>query len=735
MQFESVRRIRQIAAVPIAAIACLALAAAAYAAEPGAPAKRQRHALLVGCTQYYYHPEHALDGPANDVVLMKKILDDRFEFNSIRILSEGPEAVGKPTRANIASEFQRLEQVASSGDQLLILLAGHGSQQPDQDRDPSIDPEPDGLDETFLPCDVKGWEEQNNTVTNAIIDDELGRWTRAIAAKGALVWIIFDSCHSGTALRGDSPFKLRRLDPSSLGAPEAKPVSPPDSPERTRGGDRPDPGDVVDGVGGDLPIIAMYAAQSFESEKECLLPLEGAQQQWRGLLSYSLCQILEQGPPPSYRELQQCILAQYRKWGWSEPTPLIEGPHLDRIVFDEKPRPARFQLTGNARDGWKIMAGRLHGLTVNSILGVSAPRSVERAANPGSANEADAVAGYVRVVSSELAEAVVEPCAYDGRPAVAELPPNGLCKLVYRDLGDMRVRVAVDRLGHENEPGLARLAEALANRQKQPDALFQLSPELRGAHWAVQLRDGEYWLLPADQATALGKLPGDVTRFRIPSPADDEQLAEALNRAARVHNLLALAEPIASAPSLGGPQEDFAVAFEMVRLRDKTDRQGTPLPGGRPVTLRPNDWVAWRIYNRGVSDAFVTLLFIDSHLAISPLFPSRNSVGQNRIPAGKEYLTRPARITATTTGHEQIVAIAVKAGSNDVPVDFLFLSQPSLDLAFATRGGGDDSPLARLLKTANYRVGHTRGAAMEDLSTYCVRFISWNVEDNQPAGP
>ncbi|HEX3657123.1 MAG TPA: caspase family protein [Pirellulales bacterium] len=706
-------------------LGCLSFpAAAADAADSAkaAPADVRRHALLVGCTKYDFHAEMSLEGPANDVVLMAKTLHDRYGFapERIRILSEAANAAGRPTRANIAAEFQRLEGEVGAGDQVVILLAGHGSQQPVQDKNLQTNPEPDGQDEIFLPCDCQAWNKNKNTVVNAIIDDELGRWTQAIAKRGASLWVIFDSCHSGTALRGDSPFKTREMKPAALKVPETATQQT----RSLRAGTRTrsdDAGGGVDGVDDGLPIIALYAAQAFETEKECMLPLDSKQQDWRGLLSYALCQVLEQGPPPSYRELHQCIVAQYRKWGWTEPTPLIEGANLDRLVLDEKPRPPRFQLTGNARDGWKVDAGRLQGLAANSVLAVSEAR-------PSGEASGDAIAGYVRVVSSEVADAVVEPCAYGDRPAVADLPTGGLCKIVYRDLGNFRLRVAVDRHARETDMVLAQLAEQLKLRSAEPDALFELWPDLASAHWAVQFRDGDYWLLPADLATTVGALPSDVTRFRIPTPVDVEKLCEALNRAARVHNLLTIAEPVtAAAAPAGSAQQEFDVGIEMVKLKDKTDRQGTPLATQRPVTLRSNDWVAWRLSNRGSSAVDLTLLFIDSHLAISPLYPTRNTVGENRIFRNSSFLSRPARVTATTTGREQVVAVAVKAQAS--PIDFMFLAQPSLDRALGTRGAGPESPLTRLLESANYRNGTTRGIESEDLSSYSVRFLSWNVED------
>ena len=113
---------RNLVLVGIAILCCRS------AAADEAPPRDDRNALLVGVTTYENLPKGKhLVGPGNDVVLMRKLLVERFGFRPERItvLSEaegaarGPEFL--PTRANIAAGFARLARLPKAGDQAVIL--------------------------------------------------------------------------------------------------------------------------------------------------------------------------------------------------------------------------------------------------------------------------------------------------------------------------------------------------------------------------------------------------------------------------------------------------------------------------------------------------------------------------------------------------------------------------------------------------------------------------------------
>ena len=181
---------------------------------------RENYALLIGADKYPSLDErYWLKGPSNDVKLVETYLTTQspvpFAQDHILVLSDAIEGATPPTLAAIRAGFADLTAKVKPGDFVYLHFSGHGSQAPA--RDPST--EVDGLDELFLPVDIGVWEKSVGSVENALVDDEIGTLIDGLRQKGADVWAVFDSCHSGTVTRG---------------APESDEVRPPRSPPPPR---------------------------------------------------------------------------------------------------------------------------------------------------------------------------------------------------------------------------------------------------------------------------------------------------------------------------------------------------------------------------------------------------------------------------------------------------------------------------------------------------------------------
>lgn len=225
---------------------CAALLIALGAAAPPAPA---RHAILIGVQEYNTLPGVSLfDGPRNSVILWHDYLRAQG-FSDIAVLAEGMDAgdvkwgkndprILPPTRANIQRAFgdleKRLEKTAGK-DNVLIVLAGHGSQQRAAPNDP---PKPGNLDEVFLPMDAgpRPPGDPQGPFANALVDHDIAPHLKNISKHSGFIWLVFDSCHSDTMTydalllrpKPVTPANMSRLDYAAHS--QARPLIPPPAP-------------------------------------------------------------------------------------------------------------------------------------------------------------------------------------------------------------------------------------------------------------------------------------------------------------------------------------------------------------------------------------------------------------------------------------------------------------------------------------------------------------------------
>lgn len=679
--------------------------------------------MLIGCTHYPNLSGRDLRGPANDVLLMQRTLVERFGFaeQNITILADAAQDQRRPTRRNIEREFARLASVAGADDQVVILLSGHGSQQPSLDPFDPDNPKPDGLDEVFLPADTAPSREGN--VAQAIRDGELRIWTRRIVERGAAVVVIVDACHAGTMLRGADDEVTRQVPADELVPREALQQAR----ARAAGfatshgptGAKPAAGRLT-GLGPRL--VGLYAALPEEPTFEKRLPLDAADAKPYGLFTYAICQVLNRAVRPlTYRELLQRVRDEYFAWGRTYPTPLVEGEDQDCEVLGTRQWPgrSRFLLTRDATDNWRITGGQLHGLTEQSILAVHADD-----AEPGGA---DRIVGHVRITASRLLDADVQPCAHAGVPARTPLPVGGRCEPVYLDYGPLRLRVGVDRRAAVLEarpPAFAAddLERKLHRLAAEAGSLVQVVSDASEARWLLRPERGRLYLVPVEEAKTRGATPIHPLFGPAPEATWADWLRSSLARIARAQNLRALA--VGSANELLRGDTDLELDLDLVHLRDRDDRSGELCRADGTVTLYDGDLVGFRVHNRSQTAVFVTLLFIDSGHGISAVYPGPGNVAE-RLPPDRAVLTR-LRVSSKTTGLEHVVAIAVPAGR--VPVDFTCLEQPTLERA-RSRSDGEaafESPLGQLLQNALYAEGGVRGLGRSDVSRHAFRLLSWH---------
>lgn len=711
------------------------------------PAAARRLALLIGCSRYPALPANLqLQGPGNDVAITAELLrSERFGIDprDLIALVSGAGDINEPTAGNIVAAFEGLCAQAGPGDDIFILMAGHGCQVPN--RNPESDPEPDGLDEAFVPADISRWESGSPPPENELIlDDQISLWLERMTAAGARVFLVADCCHAGEINRGpgepESWARTRRL-PPIFRAADAEPDLAADDFPATATNDWECPSGIV----------SLFAVPSRWSAVEDRMPpgSPGGPEGVHGRLSFALNQTLRQARRPlTYRELLQQLNWHYAGWGWN-PRPYLSGDRLDLEILGRREWPER-SLAAATRESrqYRLNVGFLDQIAPGSIFALYPPT--------GAPNE-DQPITYLRVTGVTAGECVALPVEYSRTPVPDSLPLGGRAELVYLELGDARLPVDIlVTAGVEVAPDVvSRYRQTLNSIMSDPRSLVRSPrsdepPELFleiGPDSAVLKR-------------ALGAVPGFVDSgsaafgpFHV-SDRLEQDLAASLRMISRAINLVRIAAPHgpATAGQAGenGPKLEIKVQIAEPRGA-RTAEHFVPVDPLAELHLCDGDRIRVIVTNRSPVRVDVTGLVVESGFAINPLrlrSESGQELGGRLEPdggSGQFWI----RINAATTGVDHLVIIAVPSSASPQPVSFRYLEQRDLAQALAARPDQDRSAPVRgrfqqLLDASLFDGAASRGPASDDESGLILR-IPWTVvpptpvphpefDDQNPAG-
>ena len=141
-------------------------------------------ALLIGVN--YIGTPNELKGCINDTNNIKNILQEKFSYNNFNILTDLTNQ--KPIKKNIIASFTDFLVKSNKGDVLFFLFSGHGTSTADLNGD-----ELDDKDEMIVPLDA-------TSIQSCIIDDDLNQIIKTNLKPGVKLFMLFDSCHSGTII-------------------------------------------------------------------------------------------------------------------------------------------------------------------------------------------------------------------------------------------------------------------------------------------------------------------------------------------------------------------------------------------------------------------------------------------------------------------------------------------------------------------------------------------------------
>ncbi|MCX7286385.1 MAG: caspase family protein [Rhodobacterales bacterium] len=626
---------------------------------------RENYALLIGANQYQNLDERWwLKGPANDVQLVATYLTTEapvpFPTDHVTVLTDGVEGYDHATLAAIRGAFADLTAKVQPGDFVYLHFSGHGTQAP------ALDPstEVDGLDELFLPVDIGQWSNQAGAVENALVDDEIGAMIDGLRAKGADVWAVFDSCHSGTVTRGleevDEEVRTRQLSPSVLGIdPEAME----DVVSRSIG----DPRDGVEAPFDDTSdepgsFVAFFAAQTNEVTPEKNLPKGKPDRKPQGVFTFTLMEVLAEYPGATYSQIGQEVLRQYSVRNLAKSTPLL-------VAFSGTAGERVAQWQAEVTDaGLTIPAGTLHGLSQGAVLAVMA----------SAADSDDAALGYVELASVDTFTATGVAVVRDGKTLPAELP-KGVTLRKLDDALDFTITIALPAAGTAPSDALLAALDVLTE-DAGPRLVFVAATEEADLRLAV-LPDGPrpdaIWVLPS---TGLAE---DLASTPSVSTADKDgatlasTLADTLTTMARAQNLMKLGAAVGAG--------DLDVTVEL-QTRTPEDRTLRPLPFTPVPTLLPDDEVHVLARNNTDGPVDVNVLYIGADWSISHWF-------SGRLQPGDELKKGLFKISDAVLGSERMLVVVSPAKPQSPVEDLSYLAQDALDTTRSVGGSGLDEAL------------------------------------------
>lgn len=137
------------------------------------------YALIIGISEYQYAGLDLpnLEEPVKDALRLKDVLSKKYFFNEEDII-----LLTNPTREHIINEFDRLINLVTNRDNLLIFYAGHGFY--DKNTDLGF----------WLPANAKA-KSRADWIANSTIKD----YVRAINSKHTL--LITDACFAGSIFK------------------------------------------------------------------------------------------------------------------------------------------------------------------------------------------------------------------------------------------------------------------------------------------------------------------------------------------------------------------------------------------------------------------------------------------------------------------------------------------------------------------------------------------------------
>ncbi len=648
-------------------------------------------ALLIGIDYYQPNPYYkSLQGAVRDIDKVADYLEKSRQVPSekiTRLTSPLPDTNSladvraarqemPPTYENIVKAFNRITETAQAQDLVYIHYSGHGG------RAKTAYPDLKGegqYDEGLVPMDV-------GNDGYYLRDVEMATLLKRMTDKGLIVTVIFDSCHSGGATRGDGEIRGSRN-----GEPDTK-DRPADSAVATREelvqnwlnltqGDQkegwlPNQRDYVF-LGACRPTELAYEA-AFDSKDR------------NGALTYWMIDTLVNSKSAlTYQSLYNRVKGMIQsKFPNQLPMLLGEG---DRLVFGDKQqyKPYTLVVIDVTEDQKEITldAGMAAGLSSGTRFAIYPTDDVsdktQQLAIAELTDEIQADKSTARILSPDEGGIVVKGKIEPGASAVMVTAPVNLIK---------KVRLFTQKQAGDREQDLpVNLVD------KQVEALAKVRQALVDNGWVVEVKDGE----EAHYQVAVGKdgeyeicIGMPIKNLRPPLKIDDlEAPQKVVDRLVHLGKYQAVQE-------LDNPASELTDYLEF----ELCDKNKQPFPDPQNVSLKPGEVSFLKLKNTYEQTLNVAVLDLEPTWEISQVPVQGKIASFLPLDPGQEAFTK---LRLQLPGDYQQIMETLKVFATKGVANFQWLLLPSLDEQPATRGatlneelrtrGGNVNPLNNLL--------------------------------------
>ena len=379
-----------------------------------------------------------------------------------------------PTYANIVNAFKEITAAANLGDQVYIHYSGHGG------RADTIYPELEGKqrqDEGLVPMDI------GSSDGRYLRDVEMATLLKRLTDKGCIVTVIFDSCHSGGATRGDCAIRgnENNLVDSTARSQESLVASREELLENWCILTQTDP----DLSGGWLPNQDyLFLAACRPSEYAYEYAVNGGQR--NGALTYWMMDTLTSSTSVlTYKSLYNRVKGMIQS-KFPQQLPMLMGDG-DREVFGDKRKYKPYTVTviKVADDNQEITlnAGLAAGLSTGTRFAIY-PFDCDDLADK---TQQIAIAELTNNIQADKSTARILDAAAGGIEVKGKIEPGASAVMVAAPVDLIRkVRLFAEKEAGDKEQDLpADLVD------KQTAALEKVHQALAGNGWVVEVKEGE----------------------------------------------------------------------------------------------------------------------------------------------------------------------------------------------------------------------------------------------------